>query len=88
MPAKTKVAVAVSPELLELVERVRRSRPDRPSRSRIFEEALRAWWEEQERARIEQDVEVYYRSMSREEREEEARWGEAAAAAAREAWED
>lgn len=86
--ARSKVAITVDRGLLERIEEIRRSRPDRPSRSRMFEEALRAWWEAQEKARIDREVEAYYLALNEEERREEEAWAEGSSRAATENWED
>jgi Arc/MetJ-type ribon-helix-helix transcriptional regulator len=53
------------------------------SRSRAVEEALSYWLAEQERRRVEQDVEAYYRGLSGPERGEEAEWARFASRSAR-----
>jgi len=84
---KAKVAVSLNRELLGRIETLRTARPDRPSRSRVVEEALEKWCQEQRRAEIEREIEAYYRALGAEERSEERQWGETAAEAADAVWE-
>jgi metal-responsive CopG/Arc/MetJ family transcriptional regulator len=47
-----------------------------PSRSRALEAALSYWITEQERRRVEQEVEAYYRGRTGREKREDKEWAE------------
>lgn len=47
-----------------------------PSRSRALEAALSYWITEQERRRVEEEVEAYYRARTGREKREDKEWAE------------
>jgi metal-responsive CopG/Arc/MetJ family transcriptional regulator len=85
---RDRITVSVRADLLAGVDRLRASRPDRPSRSRLVEEALQRWYEDQLRVAIEEATEAYYRSLTDDDRAEDAEWAETAAGAAKAVWEE
>jgi len=83
-----RVTVSVRADLLRRLDRLRAARPDRPSRSRLVEEALQRWYEEQVRVEVEKATEAYYRSLTDEDRPEDAEWAEIATGAVKTIWEE
>jgi len=53
------------------------------SRSQAVEEALSYWLAEQERRRVEKEVEAYYRGLAGAEKREDAEWADFASRSAR-----
>ena len=68
---KTKVSVTVEGSLLEQVDRMARG----ASRSEVVEKALATWLLNRRRERLEEEIELYYRSLGTVEREEDASCG-------------
>jgi metal-responsive CopG/Arc/MetJ family transcriptional regulator len=58
------------------------------SRSRAVEEALSYWLAEQEKRRVEQEMEAYYRGLTGPEMREDAEWAGFASRAAKHLAED
>jgi hypothetical protein len=76
---KAKKSFTLSPETVAFLEQMRKLR-QAESVSAILEEILQDVRREQERASVEQAVTNYYSSLSDDELEEHARWGEFALA--------
>ncbi len=83
-PTKTKITVTLSPELVRQLD----SLPDAEahSRSQVVEEALRRWLKDYTQKELEREVEQYYRSLSKDEREEDKQWTGIAAKSAKRLW--
>lgn len=58
------------------------------SRSAAVEDALRLWQLERQRRQLEREVEAYYRTQSRKEREEDRAWARLTSRHARRLWEE
>ena len=58
------------------------------SRSRLIENVLRSWYQQQKIREIENQTEKYYLSLSVEEREENREWAKIAAKSAEHLWEE
>lgn len=69
---KARVSVTVEGSLLLQIDRVAGG----ASRSEVIETALAAWLRNIRRERLEEEVELYYRSIGTAEREEDAAWAE------------
>jgi Ribbon-helix-helix protein, copG family len=69
---KAKVSVTVEGSLLRQVDRMARG----ASRSEVFEDALASWLRNRRRERLEEEIQLYYRSLGAAEREEDAAWAE------------
>ena len=69
---KAKISVTVEGSLLRQVDRL----AGEASRSEVVEDALARWLRDRRRARLEEEIEVYYRSLGAAEREEDADWAE------------
>jgi len=69
---KIKVSVRVEVSLLRQVEQLARG----ASRSEVVESALASWLRNRRRERLEEEIELYYRSLSAAEGEEDAAWAE------------
>ena len=68
--AKAKVSVTVDRSLLQKCDRVARG----ATRSEVFEQALQSWVRSARRKSLEDDIERYYSSMSKADREEDSEW--------------
>ncbi len=79
---KAKVSVTVEDSLLRQVDRVARG----ASRSEVFEDALTSWLRNRRRERLEEEIELYYRSLSDAEREEDSAWAELSGRFLGESW--
>ena len=86
-PAKVKVTASLDAELVKSIDEFLKESGDR-SRSRLIEDALRMWQEEQKRREIESQIEEYYLSLSDKEREEDRNWHEIATQSAHHLWEE
>jgi metal-responsive CopG/Arc/MetJ family transcriptional regulator len=80
--AKTKVSVTVEASLLLQVERLARG----ASRSEVVERALASWLRNRRRERLEEEIELYYRSLGADEVEEDASWAELSGRMTGESW--
>jgi metal-responsive CopG/Arc/MetJ family transcriptional regulator len=69
---KTKVSVTVESSLLLRVEQMARG----ASRSEVVESALASWLRNRRREKLEEEIELYYRSLDAAEVEEDAGWAE------------
>jgi metal-responsive CopG/Arc/MetJ family transcriptional regulator len=79
---KTKVSVTVEGSLLQQVEQMARG----ASRSEVVEIALASWLRNRRRERLEEEIELYYRSLSAAEGEEDAAWAELSGQMLGESW--
>ena len=79
---KTKISVTVEGSLLREVDRMARG----ASRSEVFENALAGWLRNRRRARLEEEIELYYRSLGAAEHEEDAAWAELSSRLLGESW--
>ncbi len=79
---KTKVSVTVEGSLLRQVEQMARG----ASRSEVVEIALASWLRNRRRERLEEEIELYYRSLSATEGEEDAAWAELSGQMLDESW--
>ena len=79
---KAKVSVTVEDSLLRQVDRMARG----ASRSEVFEDALASWLRSRRRERLEEEIELYYRSLGAAEREEDAAWAELSGRLLGESW--
>ena len=84
---KVKVTASLDAELVETIDEFLRESGDR-SRSQLIEDALRKWQKEQQRQKIESQIEEYYLSLSDKEREEDRNWRKLAAQSAHHLWEE
>ena len=82
MEAKTKVSVTVQSELLREVDRAAGGR----SRSAVFEEAVASWVRCQRKVDLDRAIEVYYRSLDKDERVEDAEWARLADESIKAGW--
>jgi len=60
--------------------------PEAKSRSRLLEEAIRHWLQEQAYIELERQTEAYYQSLSKVERKEDRDWSKIAARSAKQLW--
>ena len=81
---KSKVTISLDPELLKRLDKLT---PKGCSRSQIFEKALRKLINEFARYKVEQEVEHYYTTLSKAEKEEDREWNKIAAESAKGFWE-
>jgi metal-responsive CopG/Arc/MetJ family transcriptional regulator len=79
---KTKISVTVESSLLLQVERMARG----ASRSEVVESALASWLRNRRREKLEEEVELYYRSLGAAEGEEDAEWAELSGRLLGESW--
>ena len=79
---KTKVSVTVEGSLLLQVERMAQG----ASRSEVFESALASWLRNRRREKLEEEIELYYRSLGSAEVEEDAGWAELSGRLIDESW--
>lgn len=70
---KSKITVTLSPDLVRELDAALSS-SDAGSRSRLVEHALRRWLDDHARRMLERETELYYRSLSKEERKENKQW--------------
>jgi metal-responsive CopG/Arc/MetJ family transcriptional regulator len=68
--AKAKVSVTVDRSLLQKCDRVARG----ASRSEVFEQALQSWVRSARRRSLEDEIERYYSSLSRDDRADDSEW--------------
>ncbi len=79
---KARVSVTVEGALLQQVDQMARG----ASRSEVVSDALGGWLLNQRRERLEEEVELYYRSLGPAEREEDAAWAEFSGQTLGESW--
>ena len=85
-PTKAKITVTLSPDLVRQLDSLSKS-GDR-SRSQVIEEALHRWLQDYTQRELEQQVEQYYRSLSKAERQESKEWTRIAAKSAKRLWDE
>jgi len=83
---KTKITVTLSDDLVRQLDRLPNT--EARSRSQVVEEALRRWLEEYKQKELERQVEKYYRSLSKTERQEDKEWTKIAAKSAERLWDE
>jgi metal-responsive CopG/Arc/MetJ family transcriptional regulator len=79
---KTKISVTVEASLIRECDRQARG----ASRSEVVERALSGWLRDRRRRTLEEETEKYYRTLSDEERREDAGWAGLAGRSLGEAW--
>ena len=79
---KTKVSVTVEGSLLLQVERMARG----ASRSEVVESALASWLRNRRREKLEEEIELYYRTLGAAEGEEDSEWAELSGRLLGESW--
>lgn len=79
---KTKVSVTVEGSLLLQVERMARG----VSRGEVVKSALASWLRNRRREKLEEEIELYYRSLGTAEGEEDAVWAELSGRLLGESW--
>ena len=84
---KVKVTASIDAELVKNIDEFLKESKDR-SRSQLIEDVLRKWQKEQKRQEIESQIEKYYLSLSKKEREEDRNWREIATQSAHHLWEE
>ena len=83
---KAKITVTLSRDLVRQLDRLPNT--EARSRSHVVEEALRRWLEEYKQKELESQVEEYYLSLSKAEREEDTEWTKIAAKSAKHLWDE
>ncbi len=83
--AKVKVTISLDEEIVRELE-VQRAEGGWRSRSDAIGRALAGWLEECRRAKLDLETEAYYRSLTDEERQEDAEWAAVAAESAGLTW--
>jgi len=83
---KTKITVTLSHDLVRQLDQLPDS--ETHSRSHVVEEALRRWLEEYKQKELESQVEEYYLSLSKTERQEDKEWTKIAAKSAKRLWDE
>lgn len=83
--SKAKITITLSPDLVRQLDALL-SPPEARSRSQVVEEALRRWLQEYTEKKLERQVEQYYRSLSKAERQEDKQWTKIAAKSAKRLW--
>ena len=86
-PVKIKVTASLDTELVKAIDAYLDQSNIR-SRSRLIENVLRSWYQQQKKREIESQTEQYYLSLSDEERKEDREWTEIAAKSAEHLWEE
>jgi hypothetical protein len=79
---KTKISVTVEGSVLRQVDRMARG----ATRSQVVEDALTHWLRSRRRERLEEDIELYYRSLGAADRDEDAKWAELSGRLLGETW--
>ncbi len=83
---KAKITVTLSRDLVRQLDQLPNT--EARSRSQVVEEALRRWLEEYKQKELECQVEEYYRSLSKAERQEDKEWTRIAAKSAKRLWDE
>ncbi len=84
--SKPKITLTLNRNLVQQVDTFLGTNGFR-SRSQVVEAALRLWLQEQTRQALDQATEIYYRALSKSERQEEQHWNQVAAQSAKSLWE-
>jgi metal-responsive CopG/Arc/MetJ family transcriptional regulator len=80
--AKAKVSVTVDRSLLRKCDRAARG----ATRSEVFERALERWLRNERQSSLEEEIERYYSSLSKADREEDSEWADLAPRVLGETW--
>jgi len=83
---KAKITVTLSRDLVRQLDQLPNT--EARSRSQVVEEALRRWLQEYKQKELECQVEEYYRSLSKAERQEDKEWARIAAKSAKRLWDE
>ena len=83
---KAKITVTLSRDLVRQLDQLPNT--EARSRSQVVEEALRRRLEEYKQKELECQVEEYYRSLSKAERQEDKEWTRIAAKSAKRLWDE
>ncbi len=83
---KVKVTASLDAELVKAIDGFLKEFKT-GSRSKLIEDVLRKWHNDQKKRELESQIEEYYLSLSDEEREEDRHWSEIAAKSAHYLWE-
>jgi metal-responsive CopG/Arc/MetJ family transcriptional regulator len=86
-PAKIKITASLDTELVKAIDAYLTQSNIR-SRSRLIENVLHNWYQQQKKREIENQTEKYYLSLSDEERKEDRAWTEIAAKSTKHLWEE
>ncbi len=86
-PAKIKITASLDTELVKAIDAYLTQSNIR-SRSRLIENVLHSWYQQQKKREIESQTEKYYLSLSDEERKEDREWTEIAAKSTNHLWEE
>jgi metal-responsive CopG/Arc/MetJ family transcriptional regulator len=81
--AKAKVSVTVDRSLLRKCDRLARG----ATRSELFEQALERWLRNERQRSLDEEIERYYSSLSKADREEDSEWAGLAPRVLGETWE-
>jgi len=84
---KVKVTASLDAQLIKAVDEFIKGSKTR-SRSRLIEDVLRNWHEEQKKRELENQIEEYYLSLSDEEQEDDRQWSDIATQSAHHLWEE
>ena len=79
---KAKISVTVDDLLLRRVDRMAHG----VSRSEVVEDALASWLRSRRREKLEEEIELYYRSLGAAEHDEDAGWAELSGGVLGETW--
>ena len=84
--AKISITTSLNSELVKFIDRFIKVKNQ--SRSQFIEDVLRKWCNEQKKKKLENQIEDYYLSLSREEREEDHQWSKITVQYTRKLWEE
>ena len=82
---KKKITISLSPDLARQLDALIDA-PEAGSRSRMVEEAIRRWLDQQAQKKLERQTGEYYLSLSGAERKEDKQWSKIAVRSARNLW--
>ena len=83
---KIRITTSLNAELVKFIDRFVKAK--NRSRSQFIEDVLGKWYNEQKKKKLENQIEDYYLSLSREEREEDHEWSKITAQYAHKLWEE
>lgn len=83
---KIRITASLNAELVTFIDRFLKARNQ--SRSQFIEDVLDKWHNEQKKQELENQIEDYYLSLSREERKEDHEWSKITAQHAQKLWEE
>jgi len=83
---KIRITTSLNAELVTFIDRFLKARNQ--SRSQFIEDVLAKWHNEQKKRELENQIEAYYLSLSREEIEEDHEWLKITAQYAHKFWEE